>query len=453
MHHAGVAWAAAVAGAWLVGGQLPHDARRAAARARPRRRSAAPPRRADAAVRRGAVAARRGAGVEQASIAARSAGVRVHGAAAGENVAAAARAAARDVRARRRHAAGCGCARRGTSSSARSSSPPEPAELLPPTRRPTAASSRCCRPRTARLTVVNVVDLEDYLRGVVPNELAPEAFPQIEAQKAQAVAARSYALAHLGDYSSRGLRRLRHGGLPGLPRRRLGAPAHRPRGGRDAGDRGDLARPADPRLLHVDLRRPHRGGHGGLRGRGALPARRRLPDRARRSPTRARPRAGLGGAPAPGRRGATRGPLRERRPRAGPGADPGRRLRPRGGAARRRQRGRARRCADSACGSGCGLRESLFVLHRETARRRRGERFVSPGTAGATAWACARSAPPAWPGPGPRSRRSSSTTTRASPSPLGECASAAVAAAAVPSVLTPGRHGLLESSSRSADQR
>ena len=56
----------------------------------------------------------------------------------------------------------------------------------------------------ARLTVVNVVPLEDYLRGVVPNELAPKAFPQIEALKAQAVAARSYALAHRGDYASRG---------------------------------------------------------------------------------------------------------------------------------------------------------------------------------------------------------------------------------------------------------
>jgi stage II sporulation protein D len=55
-----------------------------------------------------------------------------------------------------------------------------------------------------QLTVVNVVNLEDYLRGVVPNELSPEAFPQIEALKAQAVAARTYALAHLGDYSARG---------------------------------------------------------------------------------------------------------------------------------------------------------------------------------------------------------------------------------------------------------
>jgi stage II sporulation protein D len=55
-----------------------------------------------------------------------------------------------------------------------------------------------------RLTVVNVVNLEDYLRGVVPNELSPQAFPQIEALKAQAVAARTYALSHVGDYASKG---------------------------------------------------------------------------------------------------------------------------------------------------------------------------------------------------------------------------------------------------------
>jgi stage II sporulation protein D len=54
------------------------------------------------------------------------------------------------------------------------------------------------------LTVVNVVSLEEYLRGVIPNELSPLAFPQIEAHKAQAVAARTWALAHLGDYSSKG---------------------------------------------------------------------------------------------------------------------------------------------------------------------------------------------------------------------------------------------------------
>jgi stage II sporulation protein D len=54
------------------------------------------------------------------------------------------------------------------------------------------------------LTVVNVINLEDYLRGVVPNELSPQAFPRLEALKAQAVAARTYTLAHLGEYASKG---------------------------------------------------------------------------------------------------------------------------------------------------------------------------------------------------------------------------------------------------------
>lgn len=51
-----------------------------------------------------------------------------------------------------------------------------------------------------RLTVVNALNIEDYLRGVVPNELSPASFPQIEALKAQAVAARTYALKHLGGF-------------------------------------------------------------------------------------------------------------------------------------------------------------------------------------------------------------------------------------------------------------
>jgi peptidoglycan hydrolase-like amidase len=49
------------------------------------------------------------------------------------------------------------------------------------------------------INVINTVAIEDYLRGVVPMELSPLGFPQIEALKAQAVAARSYALAHRGD--------------------------------------------------------------------------------------------------------------------------------------------------------------------------------------------------------------------------------------------------------------
>ena len=53
-----------------------------------------------------------------------------------------------------------------------------------------------------KLVVVNKVDIEDYLRGVVPSEM-PASW-NIEAHKAQAIAARSYALANLGKHSSRG---------------------------------------------------------------------------------------------------------------------------------------------------------------------------------------------------------------------------------------------------------
>lgn len=49
------------------------------------------------------------------------------------------------------------------------------------------------------LTVVNELPLEDYLLGVVPNELSPTTFGQIEALKAQAVAARTYMQRNLGQ--------------------------------------------------------------------------------------------------------------------------------------------------------------------------------------------------------------------------------------------------------------
>ncbi len=49
-----------------------------------------------------------------------------------------------------------------------------------------------------RLTVVNTLDLETYLRGVVPKEMGAWEFPSIEALKAQAVAARTYAVANRG---------------------------------------------------------------------------------------------------------------------------------------------------------------------------------------------------------------------------------------------------------------
>src|SRR6266498_844711 len=54
------------------------------------------------------------------------------------------------------------------------------------------------------LTVVNVLGLEDYVKGVVPNELSPGGFPLLEAHKAQAIAARTYALRNRGQFVSQG---------------------------------------------------------------------------------------------------------------------------------------------------------------------------------------------------------------------------------------------------------
>lgn len=54
------------------------------------------------------------------------------------------------------------------------------------------------------LTVVNELGLEDYVRGVVANELSPGGYPAIEAQKAQAIAARTYALKNRGQFMSLG---------------------------------------------------------------------------------------------------------------------------------------------------------------------------------------------------------------------------------------------------------
>jgi stage II sporulation protein D len=55
-----------------------------------------------------------------------------------------------------------------------------------------------------RLTVVNTLDLETYLRGVVPKEMGAWQFPALEALKAQAVAARTYAYVNRGKRAKQG---------------------------------------------------------------------------------------------------------------------------------------------------------------------------------------------------------------------------------------------------------
>ncbi|MFS8540896.1 MAG: SpoIID/LytB domain-containing protein, partial [Tissierellales bacterium] len=54
-----------------------------------------------------------------------------------------------------------------------------------------------------KLTTINYVELENYLRGVVPKEMPASSF-HIEALKAQAVAARTYTIRNINKHSSEG---------------------------------------------------------------------------------------------------------------------------------------------------------------------------------------------------------------------------------------------------------
>jgi stage II sporulation protein D len=57
---------------------------------------------------------------------------------------------------------------------------------------------------SGRLRAIDWVEMETYLRGVVPSELGPEVWPQLEALKAQAVAARTYVIANAGQFEDDG---------------------------------------------------------------------------------------------------------------------------------------------------------------------------------------------------------------------------------------------------------
>lgn len=55
-----------------------------------------------------------------------------------------------------------------------------------------------------RLAGINQLPVERYLYGVVPRELGPVVFPEVEGQKVQAIAARTYALSYLGRRAADG---------------------------------------------------------------------------------------------------------------------------------------------------------------------------------------------------------------------------------------------------------
>lgn len=60
------------------------------------------------------------------------------------------------------------------------------------------------RNSSGSLAGINEVLIEQYLYGVVPRELGPNVFPEVEAQKVQAIAARTYTVAYLGRRAADG---------------------------------------------------------------------------------------------------------------------------------------------------------------------------------------------------------------------------------------------------------
>ena len=134
-------------------------------------------------------------------------------------------------------------------------------------------------PSGGSLDVVNALALEQYAKGVMPNEVPPS-WPT-EELKAQAVAVRSIALT--SDVGGKRLRRLQRHPQPGL--QRAGKRVHDDqRGGRSDPRPGrPLQGPGRPGPLLGLLGRPHRERRQRLRlrrpvpGRGQRPLRRRLP--------------------------------------------------------------------------------------------------------------------------------------------------------------------------------
>jgi stage II sporulation protein D len=55
-------------------------------------------------------------------------------------------------------------------------------------------------PRGTKLQLINIIHMDDYLKGVVPPEIGFFKDTELEAIKAQAVAARTYAMSHLDQY-------------------------------------------------------------------------------------------------------------------------------------------------------------------------------------------------------------------------------------------------------------
>ena len=81
---------------------------------------------------------------------------------------------------------------------------PMTGETLVLDKQPYRTSARLFINPRGLLNVINDLNLEDYLLGVVPAEMGPTIYDELEALKAQAVAARTYAIRNLRQFESEG---------------------------------------------------------------------------------------------------------------------------------------------------------------------------------------------------------------------------------------------------------
>ena len=81
---------------------------------------------------------------------------------------------------------------------------PITAETLTIDKQPYRTAARLFINARGLLNVINELNMEDYLRGVVPAEMGPTVYDELEALKAQAVAARTYAYRNLRQFEAEG---------------------------------------------------------------------------------------------------------------------------------------------------------------------------------------------------------------------------------------------------------
>jgi stage II sporulation protein D len=81
---------------------------------------------------------------------------------------------------------------------------PVEAETILIDKKPYRTAARVFINSRGLFNIINELNLEDYLRGVVPAELGSRIYDELEAQKAQTIAARTYAVKRMGDFRTEG---------------------------------------------------------------------------------------------------------------------------------------------------------------------------------------------------------------------------------------------------------